>query len=77
MSSSCPRLLLLAIPIVLSACTETVVVHDHRPPPPPDRVEVIGIAPYHGAHWVRGHWGWRHGRYEWIPGHWSRRGYYY
>jgi hypothetical protein len=40
-------------------------------------VEVIGVAPYHGARWVKGHWGWRHGRWEWIPGHWGRRGYYY
>ena len=69
---------LLLLPIALfSACAPVVVVHDHRPPPPPLRVEVIGVAPYSGAHWVRGHWAWRRGEYVWIPGHWSHPGYYY
>lgn len=39
--------------------------------PPPERVEVIGVAPYPGAIWVHGYWarGYRH-RYVWVGGHW-------
>jgi len=77
MHPSRSRLLLLAIPVALSACTVQPVIVRERPAPPPDRVEIVGVAPYAGAHWVRGHWGWRRGRYEWIRGHWSRRYYYY
>jgi hypothetical protein len=75
MSPSRAQLLLLAVPVVMSACTVQPVVVERRPAPPAPRVEVVGVAPYTGAHWVRGHWGWRHGRWEWIPGHWSRRYY--
>jgi hypothetical protein len=39
--------------------------------PPPEQVEVVGLAPYPGAFWVRGHWRWE-GRYVWFPGHWER-----
>jgi hypothetical protein len=51
---------------ILSGCTTYVRV----PPPPPPQAEVVGVAPYPAAVWVRGHWGWRHGGYVWIPGHW-------
>ncbi|MDE1921684.1 MAG: YXWGXW repeat-containing protein [Candidatus Omnitrophica bacterium] len=42
------------------------------PAPPQPQVEVIGVAPYRGAVWVKGHWAWRprFGRYVWIRGHW-------
>ena len=46
-----------------------VIVEEY--PPPPDRVEVITVAPYRGAVWERGHWarGPRH-RWVWVSGHW-------
>jgi hypothetical protein len=55
--------------------------------PPPERVEVIDVAPSPGFVWVRGYWRydgygyvWVPGRWvaverryrEWIPGHWKR-----
>ena len=40
--------------------------------PPPEQIEVVGLAPYPGAVWVRGHWQWTGGRYHWFPGHWER-----
>ncbi len=42
-------------------------------PPPPDRVEVIGVAPFPDAVWVAGGWGWdeRHHRHEWHEGYWG------
>jgi hypothetical protein len=39
--------------------------------PPPPRVEVITPGPP-GTIWIRGHWAWRHERWEWITGHWDR-----
>ena len=40
-------------------------------PPPPARVEVVGVAPYPGAVWIRGYWvrGYRH-RWVWVRGYW-------
>ena len=46
-----------------------VVVADPVPPPP--QVEVIGTAPWGGARWVRGHYVWKHERWEWRRGHWA------
>lgn len=45
--------------------------------PPPDRVEVIGVAPGAGYIWRRGHWGWDRGDFVWTPGRWVvvERGY--
>ena len=45
-----------------------------RPLPPPPKEEIITVAPYPGAVWVRGHWQWRRRvrEYVWIPGHWRR-----
>jgi len=40
--------------------------------PPPDRVEVIGVAPGAGYVWVGGYWNWNSGRYAWRPGYWAR-----
>jgi hypothetical protein len=62
-----------------------VVIHSS---PPPLRDEVIGVAPWHGAIWIRGHWArhgddfvWRKGYWasrpdddaRWVPGHWVER----
>ena len=41
-------------------------------PPPPVRVEVVPVAPYPTAVWIRGYWfrdRYRH-RWVWLPGHW-------
>ena len=45
--------------------------------PPPDRVEVIGVAPGAGYVWVGGHWSWQGNDFGWTPGHWVavERGY--
>jgi hypothetical protein len=41
-------------------------------PPPPVRVEVIGVQPFYGAVWVPGHWVCERHRREWfwVGGHW-------
>jgi len=41
-------------------------------PPPPDRVEVVGVAPGPGFVWVGGYWVWRGGVHAWVPGTWRR-----
>ena len=43
------------------------------PPAPAYYPEVVGIAPYPGAVWMRGHWLWRPyaRRYAWIGGYWN------
>lgn len=45
--------------------------------PPPERVEVIGVAPGAGYVWIRGHWGWDRNDFVWTPGRWVvvERGY--
>jgi hypothetical protein len=45
-----------------------VIVHSQ---PPPERYESVGIAPGPGYVFVRGHWGWRHDRWEWMGGRWE------
>ena len=40
--------------------------------PPPNRMEVIGVAPYPGAVWIGGYWGWSGARHEWVPGRWAQ-----
>jgi hypothetical protein len=42
-----------------------------RSQPPPERYESVGIAPGPGYVFIRGHWGWRHDRWEWIGGRWD------
>jgi len=42
-----------------------------RAAPPLDRYEAVGIAPGPGYVFIRGHWGWRHERWEWIGGRWE------
>jgi hypothetical protein len=39
-------------------------------PPPAPRYEVVGVAPYPGAIWINGFWGWNGGRYVWNRGYW-------
>jgi hypothetical protein len=55
----------ILIPL-LSSCATYV-----RPAPPPMQAEVIGVAPYANAVWVRGYWVWVHGGYLWVAGHWA------
>jgi hypothetical protein len=40
--------------------------------PPPNRVEVVTVAPGREYVWVRGHWRWAGGDYDWVPGRWAR-----
>lgn len=37
--------------------------------PPPNRVEVIGVAPGLGHIWIGGHWRWVGNDYDWVPPH--------
>lgn len=50
---------------------EEVVVEANVPPPAP-YAEVIPAAPYPGAVWVGGYWGWSGGRHVWVPGRWAQ-----
>ena len=47
-----------------------VIVTDVAPPAP--YYEPVPVAPYPGAVWIGGYWGWRGGRHEWIGGHYER-----
>lgn len=42
-------------------------------PPPPPRVEVIGVAPSPGHVWVAGFHRWDGKAHVWVPGHWIVR----
>ena len=62
--------------VTLSACVvaplyspEQVVVAQ---PPPQPYAEVVPVAPYAGAIWINGSWGWSRNRYEWGPGRYER-----
>ena len=63
----------------LSACvvapyapypSEPVVIAQQPPPPP--YAEVVPVAPYPGAVWISGYWGWARNRHEWVPGRYER-----
>jgi hypothetical protein len=41
--------------------------------PPPPQVEVVGVAPWPGAFWIRGHYYRDHGRWAWRRGSWEHR----
>ena len=45
--------------------------------PPAPRVEVYGPAPFVGAFWVPGYWGWNGSAHVWVGGRWEhpREGY--
>jgi hypothetical protein len=47
--------------------------------PPAPIVETYGVAPYPGAVWIGGYWGWEGGRHVWRRGYWEhpRSGYYW
>jgi hypothetical protein len=38
--------------------------------PPAPQYEAVGVAPYPGAVWITGYWGWANGRYAWNRGYW-------
>ncbi|MFM2448912.1 MAG: hypothetical protein RIS44_1362 [Pseudomonadota bacterium] len=40
--------------------------------PPSPYSEAIPVAPYPGAVWVGGYWGWSGHRHQWVPGYWER-----
>ena len=50
---------------------DEVVVESTVPPPAP-YTEVIPAAPYPGAVWIGGYWGWSSGRHAWVPGRWAQ-----
>ncbi len=53
-------------------------VVDMAPPAAP-YPEVVGVAPFPGAIWIGGYWGWNGGRHVWIGGRWEhpRPGFYW
>ena len=40
--------------------------------PPPERVEVVPMAPGPGYAWIRGHWVWHREHWEWKGGYYER-----
>ncbi len=40
--------------------------------PPPERVEVVEVAPAPDYVWVNGHWAWSGSAYTWEAGRWER-----
>jgi WXXGXW repeat (2 copies) len=82
---STPKLILVAAlcSAALSAC---VVAPYPRPygygspsgevivadlPPPAPYAEVVPVAPFVGALWIGGYWGWNGGRHAWVGGHYE------
>jgi len=49
--------------------TGGVIVTDVAPPAP--YYEPVPVAPYAGAVWIGGYWGWRGGRHAWVGGHYE------
>jgi len=60
----------LLFSLSLLACADTGPYIETAPPEP--QVEVIGTAPYPGAVWTNGYWGWEGGRHTWHNGIWVR-----
>ena len=46
------------------------VVVDAAPPPP--YMEAVPVAPFAGAVWIGGYWGWSGGRHRWVGGRWEQ-----
>lgn len=46
------------------------VVVDVAPPAP--YYEPVPVAPYGGAVWIGGYWGWNGGRHAWVPGRYEQ-----
>jgi hypothetical protein len=40
------------------------------PPPPPQVVGPVGVAPGPGYVWTNGYWDWNGGRWVWVGGNW-------
>jgi len=58
---------LLFIIGIFSNCVTTV-----KTAPPPPKIEKVGLPPFPGAIWVKGHWKYSHGQWTWVPGHWAK-----
>lgn len=56
----------LALSLLDTSCATRVVAFG----PPPNRVEVIGVAPYRGAVWIPGHWVRARRNWVWVRGYW-------
>jgi hypothetical protein len=72
------RSALVIAALVLTGCViyarpRTDVVYVVRRPPP-ERVEVIVVAPGPAYVWIAGHWAWREPEFFWMPGRWDRPG---
>ena len=39
--------------------------------PPEAYAEVVPVAPFPGALWIGGYWGWSGGRHVWVGGRWE------
>jgi WXXGXW repeat (2 copies) len=73
-----------ALSVSLSACVVYPARVAYAGPvvavaPPAMVVENYGAAPYAGAVWIGGYWGWEGGRHVWHGGYWDhpRPGYYW
>ena len=62
--------------VTLSACVVAPLFSPEQfvvaQPPPQPYTEVVPVAPYAGAIWINGYWGWSRNRYEWVPGRYER-----
>jgi hypothetical protein len=48
-----------------------VAVDADAPPLPPDRHEVVGVAPFEGAVWIGGNWNYYGHGWHWTRGRWG------
>lgn len=61
-------LITLTASLFLSSCAGSYYVADQ----PVEPVYERPVAPYDGAVWIDGEWGWYGGRYAYTRGHWER-----
>lgn len=61
-------LLALGTTLFLSSCAGAYYAEEE----PAEPVYVRPVAPYAGAVWIDGDWGWRGGRYVYSRGYWTR-----